>query len=252
MPKENSVSCVTGKVGAGKEASLMVVVDHGGGRVTLWLEPGLPRDTIVAFYRIYERGVTPEESWEVFQEGQSVASYADGEGAELGAIELLPGAHYTIDARIFTGDRTIELPSIAVELQVEPMDQSSIATRDAFNDAFKQLFQKFFQQSQTEDDLRGFFDSFSADQLDLLFSAVIELGGPMDHCDDDYDEIIGFFDFIDYITAVAHSCGEAAMEILQNYPDSPSNRHYIHFIRKYLGDERFYAPILESYPYCSR
>ena len=221
MPQKISEHLVTHKLPNGNKASLRAIADHAQSKVLVWLEPGMHLESIVAFYRIYEQGVSPEESWQVFQDGKAVAPYAIDDGASLGAIELLSGGHYTIDVRLFTGHDTIELPSIAIELRVEPKDQSTIAANDAFKESFDQLFQEFFQQSETESDLHEYFDNFSANQLDNLFSAMIELGGPQDHCEDDYDDVSGFFNFIDYVTAIAYSCGEAATDKLKTIPIHP-------------------------------
>ena len=100
---------------------------------------------------------------------------------------------------------------------------------------------------------REYFAEFDKNQFDLLIGAIIELGAPEDYLDDEETlDLSGFFDFIDYVSAIAHSCGDAALDVLSKHPDSPANRHYLHFVKRYLGDERLISGILEKYPYCAR
>ena len=208
---------------------------------------------IVTFYRITEQGVKPIESWQNFQAGDVVAPYAGEKGATLGAIEMLAAGHYTVDARIFTGTRTINLPRIEIELEHVPEDSSIAQAREAFNASFTALFRKFFDHTVTDSDVREYFGGFEQGQLDFLIDAVIDLGAPDDYLDDDETlDLSGFFDFIDYVSAVAHSYGDAALKALSQHPDSPTNQHYLHYVKQYLGDERFLPGILEKYPFSTR
>lgn len=125
------------------------------------------------------------------------------------------------------------------------------ANEAAFNDSFRRLFQKFLEENQTEEDARNFFEQFRADQLASLFSAVCTLGSPENHLRDEHMSVNGFFEFIDFATALASSCGHIANQEIQNFPDSPTNEHYIHYVKRYLGEERFMRSIFEKYPYCS-
>ena len=159
---------------------------------------------------------------------------------------------YTVDARIFTGTSTVNLPGIEIELQAIDEDPLTTQARTAFNVSFTALFRKFFEQTVTDSDVREYFTGFDANQLDFLIDAIIDLGAPEDYLDD--DETLdpgGFFDFIDYASALVHSCGDAALDALSQHPDSPTNRHYLHYVKKYLADERFLSSILEKYPFCS-
>jgi hypothetical protein len=125
--------------------------------------------------------------------------------------------------------------------------------RAAFNTSFTALFRKFFEHTVTDDDVREYFAGFDKDQLDFLIAAIIDLGAPEDYLDDDETrDISGFFDFIDYACAVAHSCGDSAFYVLSQHPDSPSSRHYIHHVKQCLADERLLSAILKKYPFCSR
>ena len=253
MLERDSEHIVSKQVRGGKSARFRVVEDHAGGRLFLWLEPAMNPDEIVAFYRITEQGVAPIESWQNFQQGDAIAPYAGETGASLGATEMLIAGQYRVEARIFTGFKTIDLPGIDIELRAIAEDPLTAEASAAFNTSFTALFRKFFEHRVTDRDVREYFAGFDAGQVDLLVAAIISLGAPEDYLDDDETiDISGFFDFIDYITVLAHFCGDSALNALSQHPDSPTNRHYIHFVKKYLGDERLLSGILEKYPFCSR
>jgi len=253
MVERDSEYSVSKPVRGGKSATFRVVEDHAGGRLFLWLEPAMNPDEIVAFYRITEQGVAPIESWQNFQEGDAIAPYAGEKWATLGATEMLTAGQYRVEARIFTGFRTINLPGIDIELQAIAEDPLVAEVRATFDTSFTALFRKFFEHRVTDRDVREYFAGFDADQVDFLVAAIISLGVPEDYLDDDETiDISGFFDYIDYVTALAYSCGDSALNALSQQPDSPTNRHYIHFVKQYLGDERLLSGILEKYPFCSR
>jgi hypothetical protein len=237
----------------GNSATFRVVAEQAGGRLFLWLEPAMNPDEVVTFYRITEQGVAPSESWRNFQQGDTVGPYAGKNGTTLGAVEMLASGQYTVDARIFTGFETIDLPGIEVELREIAEDPVNTEARAAFNASFTALFRKFFEYTVTDGDVREYFAGFDKDQLDFLIAAIIDLGAPEDYPDDDETrDISGFFDFIDYACAVAQSCGDSALDLLSQYPDSPTHRHYIHYVKQCLADERLLSAILEKYPFCSR
>jgi len=252
MVERDSEYIVSKPLPGGKSATFRVVEDHAGGRLFLWLEPAMNPDEIVAFYRITEQGMAPKESWQSFQEGDAIAPYAGEKGATLGAIEMLTAGQYRVDASIFTGLKTVKLPAIEIELQAIAEDPLTAQGRAAFGTSFTALFRKFFEHTVTDRDVREYFAGFDGDQVDFLVAAIISLGAPEDYLDD-YEtiDLSGFFDFIDYTTALAHSCGDSALNALSQHPDSPSNRHYIRYVKQYLGDERLLSGILEKYPFCS-
>lgn len=253
MVERASEHIVSKSLRSGKSATFRVVEDHAGGRLFLWLEPGLNADEIVAFYRFTEQDVTPIESWQNFQEGDVIAPYAGEKWATLGATEMLAAGQYRVEARIFTGFSTVKLPAIDIELQAIAEDPLTVEARAAFDASFTVLFQKFFEHRVSDRDVREYFDGFDAGQVDFLVAAIISLGAPEDYLnDDETNDLSGFFDFIDYITALAHSCGDSALNALSQQPDSPTNRHYIRFVKQYLGDERLLSGILEKYPFCAR
>ena len=253
MVEQDSDFVVSKKRSDGNSATFRVVADQADGRLFLWLEPAMNPDEIVTFYRITEQGVAPIESWQNFQQGDTVAPYAGENRATLGAVEMLAPGRYTVDARIFTGFETVDLPGIEVELREIAEDPVNIEARAGFNTSFTALFRKFFDHTVTDGDVREYFAGFDKDQLDFLIAAIIDLGAPEDYLDDDETlDISGFFDFIDYVCAVAHSCGDSAFYVLSQHPYSPSSRHYIHHVKQYLADERLLSTILQKYPFCSR
>ena len=69
--------------------------------------------------------------------------------------------------------------------------------------------------------------------------------------DDETNNVSGYFEFIDFVTALSHSRGESALKALNQHPDSPANRHYIKYVKQYLADDRLLAAILEKYPFCN-
>ena len=252
MVEQDSDYVVSKPLSGGKSAKFRVLADHAGGRLFLWLEPGMNPDDVVTFYRISEEGVAPIESWQNFQKGEAIASYAGEKWATLGVIEMLAPGQYTVDARIFTGTSTVNLPGIEIELQANDEDPLTAQARTTFNLSFTALFRKFFEQTVTDSDVREYFAGFDASQLDFLIDAIIDLGAPDDYLDDDETlDLDGFFEFIDYVSALAHSCGDATFDVLSQHPDSPTNQHYIHYVKQYLADERFLSAILEKYPFCS-
>lgn len=249
MPSDNTQYRVTRDVD-GETAILELVPDAANGRVYVWLEPGLDPDAVVPFYRVTERGSEPEEHWQNFQEGDAIAPYAGERRALLGAIaELDPGA-YTIDASMFTGLDTVKLPGIAIELEVVSESADAVDARAAFNAAFADVFQLFLAKADTEDAARRFQADFDASQAEFLVAAIVDLGAPHDHAETETSDMTGFFEFIEYLAALAHAGGPKVRERLQQQPDSPTHQHYIKYVKEYLAVERVLDGILEKYPYC--
>ena len=248
MPADDTEYRVTLDVD-GQTATLELVPDAANGRIYVWLEPGLAPDDIVPFYRVTERGSEPEEHWQNFQSADAIAAYAGEQRAVLGAIvELDPGA-YTIDAQMFTGLDTVRLPGIDVELEAVSESDDAAAARAAFNAAFTALFQQFLDQADTDEAARQFQVDFDAGQAGYLVDAIVELGAPHDHAETETSDMSGFFEFIEYLTALAHAGGEPVRERLQQQPDSPTHQHYIKYVKEYLANERILEGILEKYPY---
>ena len=129
--------------------------------------------------------------------------------------------------------------------------RSPESTENSFNESFNKLFHQFLEEQVTEDESKRFYESFGPDKLGLLFAAIRSLGAPEDHVEDEFKSVNGFFEFIDFVTALAHSCGDLANRELEKFQDSPTNQHYIHHVRRYLSDDRFMKSILEKYPYCA-
>lgn len=235
--------------GDGEVARARVVANHAGGTLSLWLDPGLPTDAVVAFYRIYEQSESPEESWGNFQEGDAAPPRGEDDTEPLGAVEMLPGGHYRMDMKLFTGFDTVTLPQVSVEMQADPVDPATAAGDARFRDRFDALLRRFLEQSQREEELLAYVEAFDASDFGRFYHAVVAAGGPQDYCDD-YEDIRGFFEFIDFAAALTIHFGEAATSQLKKFPDSPTNTHYIHYIRQYASDQRFVQQILEKYPAC--
>ena len=236
----------------GEIASLTIVCDHEGGRIVCWLDPGLPLDAIAAFYRVRPESEKPVEQWHAFRQGHELASETHTSLASLGAVESLGGGKYIVDVRIFDGFDTTEFDSITIELlETQPGDDEKAGLL-SFNAAFDDLFKKFLNRAQTQTDARTFHEQMTAEHLDHLFRAVVEIGEPTDHVEDESTDVSGFFEFIDFVTAIAYPYGDKAFERLQHFPTSPGSRHYLHYVKKYLGDERLLETILEKHPFIPR
>lgn len=89
MVEQDSDFVVRKKLSDGNSVTFRVVADQAGGRLFLWLEAAMNPDEIATFYRITDQGVAPIESWQNFQQGDTVAPYAGENGTTLGAVEML-------------------------------------------------------------------------------------------------------------------------------------------------------------------
>jgi hypothetical protein len=234
----------------GDSITLWVDIEHGSNQIFIWLETNLNLETILPFYRVYEKGASPEESWQTFQEGKEIAKYANGKGAALGAIERLSNGNYVVDVKIITEEDSIKLESIFLQIEAAQLDEVTQLSNKNFQKSFNKIFKQFLEKKQTKNELIKFYEEVTENQCEEMFKGLIKIGGPENYCDD-YTDIKGFFEFIDYITAITYSFGDFAITKLEKYPNSPNNQHYIHYVKQYLSDERLYSKILKKYPFCS-
>ena len=235
----------------GQAATFQVVPDFESGKLYLWLDPGGNPEDVVPFYRITHRDKEPIEQWHGFQEGAEIAPYAGENRAPLGAIEHPEAGAYILEAKVFTGLRTVTLPPIELEISAASEDADTADARAAFYAEYNALFQKFLDQEDTEAEARAFFDAFQPEQSGFLVDATVELGAPDDYAnEEENNNVSGFFEFIDYVTALAHFAGQPALDALNKQPDSPTHRYYTHWVKQFLAEERMLKGILEKYPYC--
>ena len=234
------------------EMTLTITANHHEGTIALSLDLEISTEIIVAIYQIRNEEDSIDESWNHFQEPNEAAGLKSNINSPLVANESLNAGGYFVDVRVTDGLETYQFPVTPIQLDNTDRNGAKDASYKSFKNDFDKIFEKFLHRKITTEQCQSFLEALSSEQLDYLFQAIIELGGPQNYTDDypdDFD-MSGFFDFVDYLTAVLFTFGESAKTKLQAIPDSPTNQHYIHFIKQYLSDKRFYDPILDKYPYC--
>ena len=120
-----------------------------------------------------------------------------------------------------------------------------------FEDSVEQLFNAFMNKNCSADELEAFAQTVQQDNVASLLNKVITTGGPQDYMDD-YPDSTQFFAFIDFISAIVISLGDAAIATLNEYEDSKVNTHYIHFIKQFANDDRFYSQLQQQFPFLNK
>jgi hypothetical protein len=76
---------------------------------------------------------------------------------------------------------------------------------------------------------------------------VESLDDPSAYCKNDFDSEtpVGFFLFIDFISALVINLGSQAAEETNKFNDT--SNHYIHWVIKYANDDRFHDEIMSKF-----
>lgn len=186
---------------------------------------------------------------------------ADKTNTDQGNTAIQEGLGEMIDFLKETGDYSEEYlqgfhdemkqayctPHPCMQLQ-EKLDKKD---NTPFEDSVDQLFLAFMNNNCTDDSLESFIQTVQTDRITSLLNKVITIGGPQDYMDD-YKDSTQFFAFIDFISAVVISVGESAIAKLNEYEDSKVNTHYIHYIKKFVNDDRFHSQLQDQFPFFSR
>ena len=108
------------------------------------------------------------------------------------------------------------------------------------------LFDAFLSGSIDNSAKKKFKMSIDASHVEILLKKIESIGDPSDYCNDDetYAPVQEFFDFVDFISALIISLGEAGKLNLAKFRHS--NRSYVTWVKKYVTDERFHLQCLKQ------
>lgn len=120
-----------------------------------------------------------------------------------------------------------------------------------FEDSVEHFFHAFMNKNCSADDLESFAQTVQQDHVTSLLNKVITIGGPQDYIDK-YNDADQFFVFIDFISAIVNSLGDAAIAELNEFEDSKVNTHYIHYIKQFTSDQRFRSQLQKQFPFLGK
>ncbi len=110
------------------------------------------------------------------------------------------------------------------------------------------LFDEFISGNIPEAQIVELARQIDVSHIELLMKKVDSIGDPLDYCDDEesHAPVQGFFLFIDLVSALIISLGDAGQQALEKYAGSSSR--YVPWVVKYVSDERFHAQIRNQFP----